>query len=248
MSNIIYNFKNQNFVVTGASSGMGKQIAIELAEAGANVLAIARGKDALLLLQELYPHRISISAVDVCDGKILEDSITNFVKEKGKLDGAVHAAGITMFTPLRVYDDNVAKTIMDISFWAGTKLLQICTKNKNSKNGSSFVMFSSVMGKKPDKGTFSYAASKAGLCSAARAFAKEVANREVRINTISPGWVITNMTKGLDETNNLEDVNKNHILGLGKPEDVSGVVLFMLSDRSKWMTGTDIVVDGGYLA
>ena len=70
---------------------------------------------------------------------------------------------------------------------------------------------------------------------------------ELRVNTISPGWVNTNMTVKLEETNNLDEINQNHILGIGKPEDVSGVVLFMLSDRGKWITGTDIVVDGGYL-
>lgn len=248
MSNITYDFTNENYVVTGASSGLGKQIAIELAEAGANILAIARGKEALLSLQSLYPERISIAAVDVCDGEALEESINNFVEKKGKLDGAVHAAGISSLTPIKSFDENEARKIVDISFWAGTKLVQICSKIKNSNNGTSFILFSSVSAYRTDKGLFAYAGAKAAMQVAVKSFAKELAKRKLRVNTISPGWVNTNMTDKLEETHNLEEVNQNHILGIGNSEDVSGVVLFMLSDRSKWMTGTDIVVDGGYLA
>lgn len=248
MSNIKYDFTNQNFIVTGASSGMGKQVVIELAEAGANVLAIARGAEALDKLQQLYPEHISIASVDVCDAEKLEVVINSFVKSKGKLDGAVHAAGISVLTPLRGYNNEEARKIMDISFWAGATLVKICSKVKISNGGASFVLFSSVRSQKTDKGLFAYAGAKAAMKIAVKTFAKELSNRSLRINTISPGWVNTNMTTQLEETNNLDEVNQNHLLGIGIPEDVSGVVLFMLSDRSKWMTGTDIVVDGGYLA
>lgn len=248
MSNIKYDFSNQNFVITGASSGMGKQVAIELAEAGANVLAIARGEEALSKLQQMYPEHITIASIDVCDTDALELVVNSFVKSKGKLDGAVHAAGISALTPLRSYNTEEARKIMDISFWAGTSLMQICSKAKNSNSGASFLLFSSVSSQKTDKGLFAYAGAKAAMKIAVKTFAKELSNRSLRINTISPGWVNTNMTNQLEETNNLDEVNQNHLLGIGKPEDVSGVVLFMLSDRSNWMTGADIVVDGGYLA
>ena len=145
-------------------------------------------------------------------------------------------------------NEEQARKIMDISFWAGATLVKICTKVKISNGGASFVLFSSVCSQKTDKGLFAYAGAKAAMKIAVKTFAKELSNRSLRINTISPGWVNTNMTNQLEETNNLDEVNQNHLLGIGKPEDVSGVVLFMLSDRSKWMTGTDIVVDGGYLA
>ena len=117
MSNITYNFTNQNFVVTGASSGMGKQVVVELAEAGASVLAIARGEDALRSLQKLYPEKIVIAAVDVCDSEKLKESINSFVKSKGKLDGVVHAAGISGLTPIKSYDEAEARKIVDISFF-----------------------------------------------------------------------------------------------------------------------------------
>lgn len=248
MSTINFDFQNEKFVVTGASSGMGKQIACELAEAGAIVLAMARRKSELNALKEQYPNNIVVATVDVCDYPAVEASVKDFVSQYGKLDGAVHAAGISVLTPLRGYIEADAKRIMDISFWAGAHLLSICTKVKNANNGASFVMFSSVAASSADKGLFSYASAKQSLRIAAKSFAKEVAKRNCRINTVSPGWVLTDMTKGLEENHNLESVKNNSLLGYGKPEDVSGTVLFLLSDRAKWITGTDIVVDGGYLA
>lgn len=248
MSQVTFNFTDCNFVVTGASSGMGKQVAIELAAAGAKVLAIARGKSALEILKAFYPKNIEIGVADVCDAEALSHIITEFVSKNGKISGAVHAAGITALTPLKAFDTKEAHKIMDISFWGAVNLLQICTKVKVSNKRASFLLFSSVRSHRTDKGLFSYAGAKAALQIAAKTFAKETANRQIRINTISPGWVNTSMTEGLEETHNLDEVNQNSLLGIGNPEDVSGMVLFLLSDRAKWITGTDVVVDGGYLA
>ena len=248
MSQVTFDFSGCNFVVTGASSGMGKQVTMELAAAGAKVLAIARGKTALEALKAFFPENIEIGIADVCDAEALSYVITEFVTKYGKISGAVHAAGITALTPLKAYDKAEAHKIMDISFWGAVNLLQICTKVKVSSKGASFLLFSSVCSHRTDKGLFSYAGAKAALQIAAKTFAKETANRQIRINTISPGWVNTSMTDGLEETHNLDEVNQNSLLGIGNPEDVSGMVLFLLSDRARWITGTDIVVDGGYLA
>lgn len=248
MSKIKFDFSGENFVVTGASSGMGRQIAIELASAGANVLAIARGKDALVTLQNSYPDKIVIAQSDVCEKETIELEVSDFVTKYGKIKGLVHAAGISGLTPLRCYDEMEAKKIMDISFWSGVFLMHICSKSKYSISGASFVLFSSVRAKHTDKGLFAYASAKAAIEVAVRTFAKEIANRKLRINTVSPGLVNTNMTSDLAETHNLSEVMQNTILGQGTPNDVSGSVLFLLSDRAKWITGTDIIVDGGYLA
>lgn len=248
MSQINFDFNSSNYVVTGASSGMGRQVAIELAQSGAKVLAIARGEKRLLELKKLYPDNIEYAAIDVCDALKLVEAITTFVNEYGKISGVVHAAGITGLTPLRAFDDKEAHRIMDISFWGAVNLMQISTKTKISNKGASFVLFSSVCSHRTDKGLFSYASAKAALQVAAKTFAKETANRQIRVNTISPGWVHTDMTSDLEQTHNLNEVSQNSLLGFGEPSDVTGMVLFLLSDRARWITGTDIVVDGGYLA
>lgn len=244
MNEVIYNFTGKKFVVTGASSGMGRQIALELAEAGAIVLAIARGQRELENLKKQYSDRIMLGAVDVTDSDAIEESIKSFVETYGKLNGCIHAAGIVEFTPLKTYDELVAKKIMDVSFWAGIKIVQISMKNKYASIGSSAVLFSSVSGNKGEKGMFAYSGAKAALKVSIKSLANELATKKHRINTISPGFVETNMT---NQTIVSDESLKEHLLGIGAVTDVSGVVLFLLSDRASWITGTDIIVDGGYL-
>ena len=227
MSNLKFDFSGENFVVTGASSGMGRQIAIELAESGANVLAMARRENELEKLQSLYPNKIFIAAIDVCNSTLVETVINDFVGKYGKLSGAVHAAGIVKLTSFKLYDEKEAKQIYE---------------------GASFVLFSSAGSYNAAKGMFAYASAKAAIRVAVKSIAKEISKKALRINTVSPGWVKSNMTDILEETNNTKLILDNHLLGIGAVDDVSGTVLFLLSDRAHWITGTDIIVDGGYLA
>ena len=232
MSRVVFDFTGENFVVTGASSGMGKQVAVELAAAGANVLAIARNEARLQELQAQYPANISIAALDVCDSEKMENAIKDFVGANGKLHGGVHAAGINNFTPLKTYDKSLANKIMDTSFWAGVELARIVTKAKYANKGMSTVLFSSVCAQSDEKGMFAYASAKGH-----------------RINSIMPGWVENStMTTSVDGMIDQNFFKKNHLLGLANPDDVTGMVLFLLSDRGSWITGSNIAVDGGYLA
>ena len=113
---------------------------------------------------------------------------------------------------------------------------------------TSIVLFSSVAASSHEKGTFAYAAAKAALNGAMGSIAKEICSKGHRINTVMPGWVSdTMLTSEFNDYMDKEAYNK-HLLGLGKTDDVSDVVLFLLSDSARWITGTNIVVDGGYLA
>jgi len=244
MSKIIFDFTGENYIVTGASSGMGKQIALELVQAGAKVLAIARRLPELEKLRELYPENIFFAAIDVCDKAAVQSQVDAFVAQNGKVNGFVHAAGIDGFTSIKTYDDAEAHKIMEISFWAGISIIQILHKRKYTLDNSSFVMFSSISALHGERGLFAYSAAKAAISAAVQAIAKEINGRGLRINAVCPGHVKTPMT----EKNPNESIISRQILGEGMPEDVSGVVLFLLSDRSRWITGTNVIVDGGYLA
>ena len=248
MGSIIYDFSGERFVVTGASSGMGRKVAEELATSGAIVLAIARREERLQELKHEYPKQIITATVDVCDTKGMAEAISSFVASYGKINGAVHAAGIFSSTPLRNYDESEARKIMDISFWAGIRFIQLVNKKKNAMDGCSSILFSSVAATIGEKSNFAYSATKLAMQGAVRSIAKEIYMRGNRINTLSPGWVNTELTRKEDERSL---VNKKfyewHLLGIGEPEDVTGTVLFLLSDRARWITGTNVVVDGGYL-
>ncbi|MBO5588232.1 MAG: SDR family oxidoreductase [Anaerovibrio sp.] len=248
MGSIIYDFSGERFVVTGASSGMGRKVAEELATSGAIVLAIARREERLQELKHEYPKQIITATVDVCDTKGMAEAISSFATSYGKINGAVHAAGIFSSTPLRNYDESEARKIMDISFWAGIRFIQLVNKKKNAMDGCSSILFSSVAATIGEKSNFAYSATKLAMQGAVRSIAKEIYMRGNRINTLSPGWVNTELTRKEDESSL---VNKKfydwHLLGIGEPEDVTGMVLFLLSERARWITGTNIVVDGGYL-
>ncbi|SFT54082.1 NAD(P)-dependent dehydrogenase, short-chain alcohol dehydrogenase family [Selenomonas sp. GACV-9] len=248
MNQVSFDFSDCRFAVTGASSGMGQCVARELAEAGAQVLAIARREEKLRELQKEYPEQITIAAVDVCNKKQLSEAVREFVQDKGKLNGGIHAAGIVGITPLKQYDLDMARRIMDVSFWAGVDFLQVCTKTAISEKGASFVLFSSVDAMAGWKGKFAYSGAKMAVNSAVKSIAKEIARRSQRVNSILPGWVQTNMTEEAADITDMAPILQRELLGVGKPEDVTGQVLFLLSDRASWITGTNVVVDGGYLA
>ena len=247
---VTYDFSSKNFIVIGASSGMGRQIAEDLAEAGAHVLAVARREELLRKLQEKYPEHISIALVDMTATQPLDGALAPFVAEFGKLHGAVYTAGVEGLTPLRAFSEDQARIIMETSFWGAIKAMQLINQRKFSVDGCSSVLFSSISAYTGAASMFAYSAAKAAVQAAVRSIAKEICRSGKRINTVSPGWVSTEMThRAVQEA--AEDmtrtVEERCLLGLGKPEDVSGFVLFLLSERARWITGKDFIVDGGYL-
>ena len=248
MSKVTFDFTNEKYVVTGATSGMGRLATLELAAAGAKVLAIGRSEENLKEIQAAFPEQIFPVQLDVCDSVALEEAIKNFTVEHGKLNGGVHAAGIYELTPLKSYDVDIARKIMDISFWAGVDLLRLVTKTKYGVNGTSTVLFSSVSAFSHEKGMFAYSATKAAMNCALQSVAKEICAKKHRVNSIVPGWVKTPMTEADDVAQEKDTVFDRHLLGVGTPQDVIGMVLFLLADRASWITGSTVVVDGGYLA
>lgn len=248
MGSIRFDFKGENYVVTGASSGMGRQLSLELAQSGARVLAVARHEEKLCKLQAQFPNNIFAAALDVRDNEKMEHIIKSFVKVNGKLQGGVHAAGINNFTPLKTYDRELAGNIMNVSFWAGIELIRLITNSKYGNRGMSIVLFSSVCAKSSEKGMFAYAAAKSAINGCLGSLAKELCIKGDRINSIMPGWVNGSaMTSDLDGIIDQKILKKNHLLGLAEAQDVTGMVLFLLSERARWITGTSIVVDGGFL-
>ena len=250
MSDIVWDFHGKRFVVIGASSGIGRQIAVELASAGAEILAIARSQERLDNLAA-QSSLITTAQLDVTKAS-REDWATvlgAYVSAHGKLHGGVYTAGIAGLTPLRSYDEELARNILETSFWGAVYALQGMSKRNVSESGAAFVLFSSAAWKSCEKGMFAYAAAKAALVAAVRSFAHDLARDKKRINSISPGCVRTEMMRRSERDTGalLTNIIQKHLLGIGEPEQVTGMVLFLLSDRAAWVTGEDFVVDGGYM-
>ena len=243
MSKVIYDFTGERYAVTGASSGIGRQVALDLANAGAVVLGLGRNVERLEALRSENPSRIFTASVDVCDTPALEGAIADFVRAHGKLHGGVHAAGIDAFTPLRTFSQG-SSGIMDVSLWAGIEFIRLITKNEYAEQKTSAVLFSSVSALTGDKAKIVYASAKSAVNIAAR----ELSTQYHRVNTILPGWTNTPMTRELGQVNDDSGVIAEHLLGAGTPEIVSQSVLFLLSEDSCGLNGSNFVVDGGYSA
>ena len=248
--NVNFDFNGKNFVVVGASSGIGKQTAIELATGGANVLAIGRNVERLDELKNICPEKIFTASLDVIDAEPEDWTkvITKFVGDVGKVDGGVYSAGIVGLTPLNSFDRELAHRIFDTSFWGMINFMQVAAKKKISNAGSSFVLMSSLAADFGTKSLFAYSAAKAAVKAAVKPIAKEIIRNRHRVNTVSPAMVKTDMLGNIAYESEIGAAEMSrYLLGLGKPNDISGLILFLLSDRAGWITGQDFALDGGYL-
>ena len=255
--NVTFDFSRKNFVVVGASSGIGRQVALELSQSGANVLAVGRNLERLDALRAnspvnliKHPPRIFVEQLDVTKTTADEWSsvLENFTRSVGKINGGVYTAGIWGLTPLNSFDESLAHKIFDTSFWGAVKFLQTATRKKFSDGGASFVLMSSVAGEFSGKSLFAYSAAKAAVQAAVKSFAAEIVRGGHRINSVAPALVKTEMMQiEMFAAAASEEIISRHLLGLGTAEDVAGMILFLLSERASWITGQNFFVDGGYM-
>lgn len=244
-----FDFTGRRYVVTGASSGIGRAIALRLASSGAAILAVARREAELRTLAQECPGQIEWAAVDVTDSASLATALEAF-GAKGKIHGSVHAAGFAAFSPLRAFEKRQAEAMMAVSLWAGVELVRILSRKKYAAAGAAHLFLASVAAERGQIGLSAYGATKSAVVGAVRSLSRELARQGGRINALSPGWVDTSLTKGAQDytLQHREVMEAAHPLGLGQEEYIVQPALFLLSDGAKWMTGANVVVDGGYSA
>ena len=247
----MHDLQNRVLVVTGASSGIGKAIAIKAAETGARVACCGRNKEKLEAAKALLSGEgHGIYLFDSHDMAGIEAQVAEIAKEMGPISGLVHGAGASTVQLLRDTNFERVNEMMRINYLAFLALAKgACRKGRYAATGMSVVGISSLAGVSPDPGLAAYAASKAALNASITALAKEYAPRGIRFNAICPSYVNTPMNDGLkaaigEEAFN-ERVAKNMPLGMIEPEDVADAALFLLSDASKKITGTHMVIDSG---
>lgn len=243
----------KNIVITGASSGIGRQCAVSCSQTGANVFLIARNEERL---KETYDHLEKGNHLyysqDITEYSKIESVISSMVAKFGKINGFIHSAGSEMTLPLKMMKPEYYEKLFSINIISGFEMARILSKKKYSdNNGASFVFISSVRGFLGKSGAIGYCSSKGALISGVKAMALELTNKNIRVNSISPAIVETEMTNKLFE--NLAEDSKNemmkmHPMGFGKPEDIANACIYLLSDASRWVTGTNLIVDGGYSA
>lgn len=247
----MHNLTGKNIIITGASSGLGQAACIILSKFGAKICLIGRNEENLkktFAMMEGDGH--FICPMNLCDYSKYQDIFSNIISHFGVLNGLVHFAGIRKTVPLKVMKPDQVKEIFEINFFSFLELVKFFTmKSYIAPIGGSIVAVSSVAALRGAAGLVGYSSSKAALDGAVKSLACEFAKRQIRINSIAPGYIETPMNLEAQKTLPAEAYNKiidNHPLGIGKPDDVAYLVAFLLSDESKWITGATIPIDGGF--
>lgn len=245
------NLKDKNILITGGTSGIGRNLAIQASRIGAHIVIIGRDENKIKsILSEIGEHEHLAYSLDIRQYNNIELIIESAVNKLGKIDGFVHCAGIETTTPLRNMNNLSYETLFATNVISGFEIARILSKKKYcNPKGASYIFMSSVMGKLGEKGKVAYSASKAAILGGVKSMALELASKNIRCNSVLPGLVATEMSNKMFETLPEEAVNaiiNKHPLGIGNPEDISNLCLYLLSDLSKWITGSEIVIDGGY--
>lgn len=239
-----FSLEGKTIFVTGASSGIGKEIAITCAKMGAQVIAQGRNESRLKqTLSELPGGNHSIISGDLT----LYEHISRMVEELPMLDGVVHCAGIGQRILCKQLEEKDIDSIMSINFKAPVLLQTEILKKRRINKAASVVFIASIASESPTVGNAMYCASKGALKAYAKCLAIELAPRLIRVNCISPAMVWTDLifNGGLTEEDLKEDEKKYPLKRYGTPGDVANLVVYLLSDASSWMTNSDIPLTGG---
>lgn len=249
-----FHLTNKTILITGASSGIGRQCAISCSRMGANVILLGRNQERLEETQsQLSTGARSLRfSVDLTSFEEVENIILAAVKEAGPLHGLIHSAGISTTLPLRSLKPETVEHYLRTNVTTAIELCRLITKKANlSPGGASIVLLSSVMAEVGEVGKTAYSLTKGALLAGMRSMALELAKKKVRVNCVSPGVVRSPMSQAAVYSQSEEArkrVENLHPLGLGKPEDVANACIYLLSDAARWVTGANLIVDGGYTA
>jgi len=246
--------RGKNIIVSGGSSGIGRQCALECSKAGARVHVLGRDEARLEeVFCQMSGEGNSRHSLDMRDTEQFLAVVDGIVKSFGKITGFIHSAGYQITSPVKAMSASQYRDIFLVNTISGFELGRIISMKKNHVTGELSIIFIaggiSVIGV---TALTAYGASKAGLVGGARAMAVELAPRKICVNCVSPGYIVdTNMLGDLDQTLSEEELSRlsqGYPLGLGHTGEISAMCAYLLSDKARWITGQNIVVDGGATA
>ncbi|SHM28375.1 NAD(P)-dependent dehydrogenase, short-chain alcohol dehydrogenase family [Chitinophaga jiangningensis] len=242
----MFSLRGKTVLVTGASSGIGKQICITLAGQGAQLIITGRSTERLSeTLQALAGEGHQMIPADLTDSALLAE----LVKGLPVLTGVVFCAGVITYLPAAFSNEAKIAEIFKVNYNSQIVLCQQILKAKKIAKGGALVFISSISSQLGVPGTLLYASSKAAVNAAVKVLAAELSSQKIRVNAIAPGIVRTPLldtAKDIMEKERFDNAEKEYPLGYGEPADVANATVFYLADESKWATGNIMILDGGY--
>jgi NAD(P)-dependent dehydrogenase (short-subunit alcohol dehydrogenase family) len=239
-----FDLSGKKILVTGASSGIGYETCLAISRQGGTFIAIARRVE---LLEKLIQESGNENSFILADLSQTED-IQKIVDLMPNIDGIVHSAGIVTLAPVKFYSKELMNSIRETNFDSIALLINLITKKKKINKDSSIVLVASIAGLFGMKGNGIYAASKGALIAISKVWASEFSSNRIRVNCVSPGMVKTEISNKSIEDLSLEVIQldeKKYPLGYGETIQVANPIIFLLSEASSWITGQNLILDGG---
>lgn len=239
------NLSKQHIIISGGSRGLGQALVTGLIQAGYRVSTFSR--NGTEFTSEMQGHEAFwFDEADVSQAAQIADFVTQATARFGRPFGLINCAGVARDGVLATMPETQIDQLLSINL-AGTLHLsrQVIREMLTEQGGGVILNISSIIGLRGYRGLSAYAATKAGMDGITRSLARELGSRNIRVNSIAPGYLTTEMTHGLDDHQQNQIVKRTPLGRLGTPEDVLGSVLFLLSDAAKFITGQVLVIDGG---
>ena len=243
-----FDLSHKTAIVTGASQGIGKTIAIEMAKSGAIVFCLARNKEALdTTIKKITENggKATAFSCDISNNDDFKTIILNIVKENGSIDILVNNAGITKDNLLMRMSDDQWDDVLNINLKGSFTCTRSVIKHMMKKKFGRIINITSIVGITGNAGQANYAASKSGLIGLTKSIAKEVASRGITANCVAPGWIETSMTDQLSTEVKNKFLSQIPTGKIGQSKDIANTVIFLASDEASYITGQTITVDGG---
>lgn len=242
----ILDLTDKMYIVTGAGSGIGRETSRVLTELGATVIMMDVNAEGLAETAAIGGEKCIPLTIDLTDNSSVAETIVQIVEKHGKLDGLVHCAGISSRKPLNVLSRDGFSKVMDVNFFSFVELVKQCAKKKHINDGASIVVMSSISSIRGYKAKTEYCVSKAAVDAFVRCMALELADRRIRVNSVMAAEVLTPLALKARETNAAVGASDFQApLGPSEPYEVANTIAFLLSDATKTITGTSLLIDGG---
>lgn len=241
---------NKKIIVTGASSGIGREVAVRLSKLGSQVILIGRNEERLKeTLDMMSGSGHKVYAIDLTEQEDMQELFADIVSDGGKLDGLVHSAGVGPIVPIKLLKRKTLEDVMSVNVYSFIELVRQFSNKKFHNENSSIVAISSIAAVKAEKCQTIYSMSKAALNMAVEGLAWELAPKKIRINSIMPGVTNTPMAASASQyvsgNDFITSIAEQQLLGVIQPEQLADVCAFLLSDLSSCITGRAMYTDGG---